>query len=66
MKDRDLNDPTLTIQEEKEIMIEILQQHIRWQMANPPPPEEVPLLELIGPVQKSKRRMVRKLLKKQL
>ncbi|CAI1574807.1 Uncharacterised protein [Serratia quinivorans] len=66
MKDRDLNDPTLTIQEEKEIMIEILQQHLRWQMANPLPPEEIPILEVIGPVQKSKRRLVRKLLRKQL
>ncbi|MBV6691867.1 hypothetical protein [Serratia quinivorans] len=66
MKDRDLNDPTLTIQEEKEIMIEILQQQLRWQMANPLPPEEIPILEVIGPVQKSKRRLVRKLLRKQL
>lgn len=61
-----LNDPTLTIQEEKEIAIEILKQHLHWQIANPPSPEEIPILELIGPVQKSKRRMVRKLLRKQL
>lgn len=66
MKQKDLTDPTLTIQEEKEIMIEILQQQLRWQMANPLPPEEIPILEVIGPVQKSKRRLVRKLLRKQL
>lgn len=66
MKDRNLNDPTLTIQEEKEIAIKIMKQQIRWQMANPLPPEEIPILEVIGPVQKSKRRMVRKLLRKQL
>jgi hypothetical protein len=66
MKQKDLTDPTLTIQEQKEIAIEILQQHLRWQMANPLPPEEIPILEVIGPVQKSKRRMVRKLLRKQL
>ncbi|MGO4742267.1 hypothetical protein [Serratia quinivorans] len=63
---KDLDDPTLTIQEEKEIVIEILKQHLRWQIENPPSSEEVPILELIGPVQKSKRRMVRKLLRKQL
>ncbi|ANS43480.1 hypothetical protein [Serratia inhibens] len=63
---KDLNDPTLSIQEEKEIAIEIMRQHIRWQLANPLRPEEIPLLEAIGPVQKSKRRLVRKLLKKQL
>ncbi|WP_419245889.1 hypothetical protein [Serratia sp. NFX21] len=66
MKQKDLTDPTLTIQEQKEIAIEILQQHLRWHMENPPPHEGVPILELIGPVQKSKRRLVRKLLRKQL
>lgn len=66
MKQKDLTDPTLTIQEQKEIAIEILQQHLRWHMENPPRHEEVPILELIGPVQKSKRRLVRKLLRKQL
>lgn len=65
MKQKDLTDPTLSVQEQREIAIEILKQHLRWQMANPLPPEEIPILELIGPVQKSKRRMVRKLLRQQ-
>ncbi|MGW8662924.1 hypothetical protein [Serratia ureilytica] len=38
MKNKDLTDPTLSIQEQKRIAIEILRQYHRWEMANPRPP----------------------------
>lgn len=39
MKNKDLTDPTLSIQEQKCIAIEILRQYHRWEMANPRPPK---------------------------
>ncbi|OJH83803.1 hypothetical protein [Serratia marcescens] len=52
MKNKDLTDPTLSIQEQKRIAIEILRQYHRWEMANPRPPEELPEWEAIGPFRK--------------
>lgn len=58
MKNKDLTDPTLSIQEQKRIAIEILRQYHRWEMANPRPPEELPEWEAIGPFRKSKRHLI--------
>lgn len=58
MENKDLNDPTLSIQEQKRIAIEILRQHHRWEMANPRPSEELPEWEAIGPFRKRKRHLI--------
>lgn len=51
MKNKDLTDPTLSIQEQKRIAIEILRQYHRWEMANPRP-RRTPGMGSHRPVQK--------------